>query len=216
MAELAMGEPPSAFVHPTVPVRDQRDEGTRSASDRRVHPAGPSFRYRSVVAHPLVEQLRFTRREVDRALRGTPEADAERRIAPMNSIGWIVGHLAWQEQRYWLTRAQGRTAAPILDELVATGGPATTPPLRQMRAARRTVMAAADPWLDALTTSELLAELPPPGPRRSVGDALQRAIYHQWFHIGEILAIRQILGHGRLPEFVGDVESLATYRRDPA
>jgi uncharacterized damage-inducible protein DinB len=149
-------------------------------------------------------------------MRGTPEADAVRRLEPMNSIGWIVGHLAWQEQRYWLTRAQGMTPVPILDEVVPTGGPATTPSLRSMRTARRTVMAAADPWLDALTTRDLLAELPPPGPKRSVGDALQRAIYHQWFHIGEILAIRQILGHRPLPEFVGEIEALATYRRDPA
>ena len=41
----------------------------------------------------------------------------------MNSIGWIVGHLAWQEQRYWLTRAQGETPIPVLNELVANGGP---------------------------------------------------------------------------------------------
>jgi len=27
-------------------------------------------------------------------LDGTPEADGERRLLPMNSIGWIVGHLA--------------------------------------------------------------------------------------------------------------------------
>jgi uncharacterized damage-inducible protein DinB len=166
------------------------------------------------MAHPLVEQLRFTRAEVDRALRGTPDADAERRLLPMNSIGWIVGHLAWQEQRYWLARAQGRTPVPLLDAVVPSGGPATTPPLRQMRRARRTVIAAADPWLDALTTEDVLAALPPPGPRRTVGDALQRAIYHQWFHAGEILAIRQLLGHRRLPEFVGSIEAMAPYRSD--
>jgi hypothetical protein len=37
-------------------------------------------------------------------------------------------------------------------------------------------------------------------------------LYHYWFHIGEILAIRQILGHPALPEFVGNIESRATYR----
>ncbi len=56
-------------------------------------------------AHPIVDQLRFTRAEWLRALRGTPEADGRRRVEPMNSIGWIVGHLAWQEQRYFLTRS---------------------------------------------------------------------------------------------------------------
>ena len=35
--------------------------------------------------------------------------------------------------------------------------------------------------------------------------------YHYWFHIGEAHAIRQILGHGELPQFVGDM-SQALYR----
>jgi hypothetical protein len=54
------------------------------------------------VAHPLVDQLRFTRAEWRRALQGIPESDGGVRIEPMNSIGWIVAHLAWQEQHYWL------------------------------------------------------------------------------------------------------------------
>jgi hypothetical protein len=172
-------------------------------------------RYGQPMAHPLVEQLRFTRAEVERALRGVPEADGSRRLAPMNSIGWIVGHLAWQEQRYWLARAQRMTPVPLLDELVPNGGPATTPSLRRMRAARREVMTAADPWLDALTSADLLRDLPPPGPRRTIGDALHRVTYHQWFHVGEVLAIRQLLGHPRRPEFVGGLEATAPYRPEP-
>ena len=168
-----------------------------------------------LVTHPLVEQLRFTRGEWLRALRGVPEADGYRRLEPMNSIGWIVGHLAWHEQRYWLTRAQGSTPVPALNELVASGGPATTPALREMRAAWRTVTMAGDPWLDDLTTRALTQNLAGPGPRRSVGDAIRRVTYHYWFHSGEILAIRQILGHPRLPEFVGDIERRAPYRREP-
>jgi hypothetical protein len=166
------------------------------------------------VAHPKVDQLRFTRAEWRRALRGTPEADGIKRIGPMNSIGWIVGHLAWHEQRYFLTRAQAVTPVPRLDELVAYGAPGTTPPLREMLAAWRTVTTAADPWLDRLTTADLLEPLAGAGPRRSVGDAIQRVTYHYWFHIGEILAIRQMLDHPRRPEFVGDLEGRANYRPD--
>src|SRR4051812_15976653 len=81
---------------------------------------------------PLVEQLRFTRSEFRRGLRGTPEQDAVRRLEPMNSIGWIVAHMAWHEQRYWLTRGLGETPRPELNEIAANGGPATTPPLRAM------------------------------------------------------------------------------------
>jgi hypothetical protein len=169
------------------------------------------------VIHPLVEQLRFARTEWQRALRGVPEDDAMRRLEPMNSIGWICGHLAWQEQAYWLTRAQGTTPLPTLNETVASGMPATTPSLKEMRAAWRKVTRMADPWLDQLTTVDMTRELPrPPGYRRTIGDGLRRMTYHYWFHIGEILAIRQILGHKRLPEYVGNLEALAGYRPEPS
>ena len=161
---------------------------------------------------PLVEQLRFTRSEWLRALRGVGEADALRRMEPMNSIGWIVGHLAWQEQRYFLTRAQRVTPVPLLDEVAANGGPPTTPSLQDMRAAWKEVTGAADFWLGSLPAGALSEMLPPPGATRTVGDAIQRVTYHYWFHIGEILAIRQLLGHPHRPEFVGDLERHAPYR----
>jgi hypothetical protein len=133
----------------------------------------------------------------------------------MNSIGWIVGHLAWQEQRYFVARPQGRVPVPELDETVASGGPATTPSLKAMLDAWKLVTASADPWLDSLTTDGLLTPLPPPGFKRTAGDAIRRCTYHYWFHIGEILAIRQVLGHQRLPEFVGAIEARAPYRPEP-
>jgi hypothetical protein len=45
----------------------------------------------------------------------------------------------------------------------------------------------------------------------SVGTSLMRNICHYWFHTGEAHAIRQMLGHGELPQFVGDMAA-ATYR----
>jgi uncharacterized damage-inducible protein DinB len=161
---------------------------------------------------PLVEQLRFTRSEFRRGLRGTPEADGANRLEPMNSIGWIVAHMAWHEQRSWLTRAQGITPRPELDDIAANGGPPTTPSLEAMLRAWGAVTTAADPWLDGLAASDLVADLPGSGPRRTIGSALQRVIYHYWFHTGEILAIRQVLGHPRLPEFVGNIDDQAPYR----
>ena len=164
------------------------------------------------MAHPMVDQLRFTRSEWRRALRGTPPVDGLRRLEPMNSIGWIVGHLAWQEQRYFLTRGQGLTPIPLLNEIAASGGPATTPPLAEMLAAWRKITRAVDPWLDSLTRESMLEPLGGGGPWRTTGDPIQRVTYHYWFHIGEILAIRQMLGHRRLPEYVGDLEGRAPYR----
>jgi hypothetical protein len=48
--------------------------------------------------HPLVLQLRFTRREFLRSVIGVSEDDARQRLLPMNCLSWNVGHLAWQEQ----------------------------------------------------------------------------------------------------------------------
>ena len=166
------------------------------------------------VAHPLVEQVRFTRSEWLRALRGVSEQDGFRRIEPINSIGWIVGHLAWQEQLYFLTRARQQTPEPILNEVAASGGPPSTPSLKQMMAAWKKVSADVDAWMDSLSTADLLSELPPPGRKRTVGDAIRRMTYHYWFHIGEILAVRQLMGHPRRPEYVGNIEGVAPYRAE--
>lgn len=55
----------------------------------------------SQMPHPLVLQLRFTRSEFIRAAK-VSEEDAAKRVMPMNSISWTIGHLAWQEQRYFI------------------------------------------------------------------------------------------------------------------
>jgi hypothetical protein len=162
--------------------------------------------------HPLVEQLRFTRAEFRRGLRGTPAADGVRRLEPMNAIGWIVAHMSWQEQRYFLTRAQDETPRPDLNEIAPNGGPATTPPLAAMLRAWTEVTTAADAWLSGVTAEGMTESLGGPGPRRTIGSAIQRVTYHYWFHTGEILAIRQVLGHRRLPEFVGNLDDEAPYR----
>jgi len=163
------------------------------------------------MTHPLVEQLRFARYEWRRGLRGVPEEDGFRRLEPMNSIGWIVGHMAWQEQRYWLTRFAGETPEPILNELAASGGPTTTPSLKQMLRSWTNVTTASDARLDALDDAAMLGRLPG-SPPRQVGTAVLRVIYHYWFHTGEILAIRQLLNHPHRPEYVGDIDGRAPYR----
>jgi hypothetical protein len=61
-----------------------------------------------LMPHPLVDQLRFTRSEFQRGLAGLTDEETRRRFGPMNCIAWNVGHLAWQEQRYWLEGGQGR------------------------------------------------------------------------------------------------------------
>ncbi len=170
--------------------------------------------------HPLVEQLRFARSEFARGLEGLADDQARQRLGPMNSISWTVGHLAWQENRYWLIQAQGRNEAPELEGLVGYRQPASTPPLEEMWAAWRRVTAAADPFLDGLDSARLTRErLDNIGPgSESLGSKLLRVIYHYWYHLGEAMAVRQLLQRGGgsgqpgLPQFVGDIEGEAPYR----
>jgi DinB superfamily len=164
------------------------------------------------MAHPLVDQLRFTRSEWLRGLQDIGEEDGARHFGPMNCISWTVGHLAWQEQRYWLIRPQGRTLSQRLIELCSNGGPMTTPSLAEMLDLWHQVTQAADPFLDALTAQSIASSLSPDRPEQTVGSGLLRMMYHYWYHIGEIQAIRQMLNHADLPQFVGDIETQAPYR----
>ena len=100
------------------------------------------------MTHPMVSQLRFTRSEFMRGLEGLGEEDARRRLLPMNCISWNVGHLASQEQRFFLYGGQKQILLPKVDTDYAYGAPASTPPLDEMLAASKTITAAVDPWLD--------------------------------------------------------------------
>jgi hypothetical protein len=166
------------------------------------------------MAHPLVDQLRFTRSEWLRGLAGVSEDDAARHLGPMNCISWTVGHLAWHEHRYWLERAQNRMLFPQLNVLFAYGAPMNTPSLAEVLDTWHQVTQAVDPYLDSLTTATLQDELLSAGQPvgRSIGSALLRMTYHYWYHSGEIQAIRQMLEHTGLPEYVGAIETEAPYR----
>ena len=164
--------------------------------------------------HPLVLQLKFTRDEFKRALKGLGEEDASKRLLPMNCISWNVGHLAWQEQRYFLYFGQGQLPYPEVQEAFAYGAPASTPSLLEARSFWRKITKLTDPWLESLTSEKLkLHILKPDGTpsERLIGNLLQRVIYHYWYHTGENLAIRQMLGHKNLPQFVGNIDDQAPY-----
>ena len=164
--------------------------------------------------HPLVEQFRFTRSEYLRGLEGVTEEDGARHFGQMNCISWIVGHLAWHEQRTFLQRPQNIILFPNLNEVFAFGAPMSTPSLKEMLETWRAVTKATEPYLDSLTTETLLTNLLLNGEpsKQTRGSALRRITYHYWFHTGEILAIRQMIGGKDLPEYVGDIEGEAPYR----
>jgi uncharacterized damage-inducible protein DinB len=165
------------------------------------------------MVHPLVEQLRFTRSEWLRGLKDISAEDAARKLEPMNTIAWTVGHLAWQEQRYWLQAAQGKT---LYESVLACGfgQPASNPPLAEMWEAWHAITEAADSYLDTLTSESLTTHYIVNGRSipESPGTLMRRTTYHYWYHLGEALAVRQMLGHKDLPWFVGAIGDEAPYR----
>src|SRR5689334_6592145 len=107
------------------------------------------------MTHPLVSQLRFTRSEFLRAIKGVTEEEARKRFLPMNCLSWNIGHLAWQEQRYFLHFAQGQMPFPEINTQFAYGAPASTPPLKDVLRAWKAITKAVDPWLETLTPAKL-------------------------------------------------------------
>ena len=166
--------------------------------------------------HPLVDQLRFTRSEWVRAFEGVTPTEAERRFGPVNSIAWLIGHLAWHEQINWLQRAQGRTLVREVERF-GFGEPGSAAMLDEVWRAWHAITGTADPYLDTLTSERLLTHFEVNGVahRESVGTTLRRLTYHYWYHLGESQAIRQLLGHTELPVFVGDINR-APYRPETA
>ncbi len=166
------------------------------------------------MAHTMVEQLRFTRSEFLRCLEGLSPQDAYVQHGKMNCTSWIIGHLASHENQNFVFLAQGQKIQPDLRKICGFGSPPSAPKLDDMWAAWHEVTATADVFLDTLTTEKLLEHFQWKGEplAESIGTMLHRTIYHYWYHLGEVHAIRQMLGQSNLPEFVGAMDS-APFKR---
>lgn len=158
------------------------------------------------MAHRVVEQLRFARQKWMEGLDGVSQEEGFKRFGQMNSIGWMVAHLAAFEQFAWVEMAQGKTLSEAV-KACRFGQPASTPPLDEMVAAFNEITAAADPYLDTLTDKELASHLSWKGKAmgENIGTLIWRLTWHYWYHLGEMQAIRQMLGHQDLPQFVGSM-----------
>jgi hypothetical protein len=167
------------------------------------------------MAHPRVEQLRYARSEFARGLAGVPAEVARHELGQMNSISWMVAHLAWHEQISWLTRAQGLTPFPKLVEIASSGSAKSNPDFDEVFDLWRQVCALADPWLDALRADQFeTINGKPYGTPQTTGTALLRMTYHYFVHAGEASAIRQVVEGGSLPEFVGPIQAEAPWRAE--
>lgn len=145
------------------------------------------------------ELAAFTIDEFRRNLEGLSDDDALIRIpkddgTQMNAISWIVQHIA----SHWINvHAQGRGEAFRTDTLPPRDG---TPPAYQHALALLDEGARILDWLPG-APDEALSRVSHRG--ETVGQFLLRAVLHSWFHIGEINAVRQHLGHPAV-DFVGD------------
>lgn len=179
------------------------------------------------MTHPLVNQLRFARSEFKRCLEGVSDEDSRKRLLPMNSISWMVGHMAAQEQDYFVFFPNGNVPHPQLNISHGFGQPAVTPPLAAMWQAWEEITKAADTFLETVTDDQLETHLEQdvkalkdalfvPGQvdekvlaqksvrsGENIGTRILRVTYHYFFHTGEAHAVRQQLGHQDLPFFVG-------------
>jgi hypothetical protein len=162
------------------------------------------------MTHPLVSQLYFTRTEWLRALADVSTEDGMRRFEPINPLGWMVGHLAWQEHRYWMQRGMNKVLVPEIDAY-GFGAPASSPDIQAMWQAWHTITAATNEYLERITPEMLNQPLPydeRPTPD-VLGKMLLRQIYHYWYHLGESQAVRQMLGHQNLPTFIGNMKDVS-------
>jgi len=165
----------------------------------------------------IINQLKFTRSEFKKGFSGVTEEDGKQRMIPINSIGWIVGHLAWHEQYYWLKRARGKILIPEISDQVGFGKPASTPSLKKMISCWEKITCDSDDYLCQLKESNLLDHMIVKGKELpfNIGTMISRVIYHYWYHNGEMQVLRQLMGHSDLPEFVSDdIETKGSYYLD--
>ena len=150
----------------------------------------------------------FSASEFQRGLVGLTDEESRRRFskadgAEMNSASWTVAHVA----AHWaLVTALYTESDPPMEELERYLGPTADPePPALQEACDRfdEVTGAVGGWIqidgESMTRTVDYEGL---APNETASQALMRVILHTWFHIGEINAIRQLLGHPEI-EFVG-------------
>ncbi|MGB1286231.1 MAG: DinB family protein, partial [Aggregatilineales bacterium] len=106
----------------------------------------------------------------------------------------------------WCEVAQDRTVVPNV-KLCGWGEAPSSPSLATMITAWEAIIPVADVYLNTLTDADMGRFVIHRGRQygENIGTLLLRHIYHYWYHLGEVQAIRQLLGHtvdsyvGRMP-----------------
>lgn len=147
------------------------------------------------------EFAEFTVEEFRRGLDGLTEEEARFRPEKadgtrMNAISWTVQHIA----SHWLNVARAARELPLDRHGLPADG---TPPDYAAALAMLDEAASGLGWIAEVSDKAMLRRWRGPD-GESVAMFLARAVQHTWFHIGEINAVRQLLGHPEI-SFVGDL-----------
>ncbi len=155
------------------------------------------------MAHFIVTQIQFAKESWLRGLKDVTPEDAKKRFGESNCISWMVGHMAQFDQMAWLD-------TPVADlETFAWGRPASTPELSDVLDAWHTVNIEVNHVLNTFTEADM--QRPSRFTEENCATMLQRQTWHYWYHLGEMQAIRQMMGHQGLPQYVGRMGSTVYY-----
>ena len=136
--------------------------------------------------------------ELERVASAVPTPGRGRSIGRLNAGGWIVAHVAAQQDAYWCAGAQGlEPDAWLTDREVGFGAEPSVPDHAEALAAFARVRARAIPYLRSLRAADLDAPAPSPdasGRAPTVGDLLARSVAHVFVHTGELTAIASLVG----------------------
>ena len=136
--------------------------------------------------------------ELERVAAAVPTPGRGRSLGRLNAAGWIVAHVAAQQDAYWCVAAQGLEPDEWLADIeVGFGSEPSVPDHAEALAAFARVRARAIPYLRSLRPDDLDAAIPSgggSGREQTVGDALARSVAHVFVHTGELTAIASLVG----------------------
>jgi hypothetical protein len=136
----------------------------------------------------------------DRVIAALPAPGRGGAIGRLNSGGWIVAHLADQQDRLWNVAVQSQPRDQWLAahaEALRPGAEPSAPPFEEAAAAWARIVERARPCLLQLDEPGLAASVP--GRERTVEEMLALSAAHLYVHAGELSAIASLVG---APEIV--------------
>lgn len=141
--------------------------------------------------------------DLDRSIAGLSAAEATSLQDEGSSFAWTVAHLANQLDTWTNVRFAGLEPHPLIGEArFRVGGPGHADDWPAIESAAREIRERARKYLTSVTEDDLDRSIPYDGsfkPLHKTGItlryALHRTVAHHYFHIGEIAAKRDWLGH---------------------